>query len=166
MKNKYDKAMMSTAIVWAQESYCKRKQVGAVLAENGRVISTGYNGTISGSENNCEDLFDKVTCIKCNGTGYINNEKCKDCDDGIFSILKSKNTVVHAEANAILYAAKKGNSTNGCTLYVTLSPCIDCAKMIIQAGITEVIYLNNYKLNQGKEFLIENGVIVRQFIKI
>lgn len=134
--NKYDKPMMDTALIWAEQSWCKRNKVGAVISKNERIISNGYNGTISGANNNCED--------------EVNGE------------LISKNTVVHAEVNAITFAAKYGISTQGCTIYVTLSPCIECAKLMIQSGITEVVYKKDYRINHGVEFLIENGILVRK----
>lgn len=133
---KYDKAMIDTADIWSLESYCKRKQVGAVLSYEGRIISVGYNGTVTGSNNTCE------------------------CNKG----KKTKLSVVHAEANAILFAAKSGIKTDGCTLYVTLAPCMECSKMIIQCGIKEVIYSNNYS-EDGIKFLRKCGVIVRKYKK-
>ena len=129
---KYDVPMMQTAFIWAKQSSCKRNQVGAIIANQGRIISNGYNGTITGADNCCED-------------GDV-----------------SKNTVVHAEANALMFAAKNGIPTEGCSIYVTLSPCIECAKMIIQAGIKEVMYHENYRIDQGIEFLKEHNIKVRK----
>lgn len=178
---KYDNAMMKTAYVWAEESYCKRKQVGAVIAKDSRIIAQGYNGTISGAENCCEEEdFDEVkSCPTCGHTkfwptdsfGLKNGTHCQHCDDKReYEDLKtkkipklvSKNTVVHAEANAILWAAKNGIPTNGCTLYVTLSPCIECSKMIVQSGIKEVIFAEDYRITHGVEYLQEHGIEVRQ----
>jgi dCMP deaminase len=129
---KYDKTLMNTAKIWSNESYCDRKKVGAVIAQDSRIISTGYNGTISGSENCCEDE--------------------------VQGKLISKNTVVHAEANAIMYAAKNGIKTDGCTLYVTMSPCVECAKMIIQSGIKRVVYSEQYRMTDGIDFLKEHNI--------
>jgi dCMP deaminase len=145
---KFNKALMGTAVIWSKESTCKRNQVGAVIARNGRIVSTGYNGTISGASNTCEELCQTCSgkgCERCQGTGLV-----------------SKNTVVHAETNAILFAAKNGIQTNGCSIYITLSPCIECAKMIVQAGINEVYYKEQYRNTDGVEFLKQNGVIIKQ----
>ena len=133
---RYDKAMMGTASIWAEQSYCERHKVGAVISRSGRVVSIGYNGTVSGSDNCCE--------IEVDGA------------------LVSKPSVVHAEANALMFAAKNGIATNECSLFVTLTPCIECAKMIIQAGIKEVVYKDDYRLSDGRDFLAENGILVRQ----
>lgn len=167
---KYDKPMMETAYVWAKESYCKRNQVGSVLSKDGRIVSIGYNGTISGAKNECES-----NCPECNGRGIVLDQpeprfshetkivKTKKCSRCGGTGLVSKNTVVHAEANALMFAAKNGIETEGCTLYVTLSPCIECSKMIIQAGIKDVVYGEDYRITHGVEFLKENGVNVRQY---
>lgn len=133
---KYDKAMMNTAFIWADESYCKRKKVGAILAKKGRILSTGYNGTVTGSDNNCEEEQENK--------------------------LVSKNTVVHAEANAIAFAGKHGIKTKGCTVYVTLSPCIECAKIMKQHGIKKVVYGEDYRITDGIDFLKENGIKVKK----
>ena len=133
---KYDKPMMQTAKIWAEQSSCDRNKVGAIIANEGRIISNGYNGTITGADNTCEEVVDGVVI--------------------------SKNTVVHAEANALMFAAKNGIPTNGCSIYITLSPCIECAKMIIQAGIKEVIYSEDYRINHGTEFLRKHNIKVRK----
>lgn len=174
--NKFDSVMMDTAIIWAKQSYCKRRKVGAILAKDGRIISNGYNGTVSGEDNNCEEYVTscfkcgkkikldypgptKVVC-ECGGTSSYNEEFLEEHKSSFF---KSKDSVIHAEANAILFAAKNGISTNGCTLYVTLSPCIECSKMIIQSGIKKVVYLSKYRDTTGIDFLINNGIQVDQF---
>lgn len=112
------------AAIWAENSYCKRRQVGALLIKNKMIISDGYNGTPSGFENVCEDENDKT-----------------------------KPYVLHAEANAITKIAKSHNSSDGATLYVTSSPCIECAKLIIQAGIKRVVFSDPYRINDGIELL-------------
>ena len=112
------------ALVWAENSYCKRRQVGALLVKDKMIISDGYNGTPSGFENNCED------------------------EDN-----KTKPYVLHAEANAITKVAKSNNSSEGATLYVTSSPCLECSKLIIQAGISRVVFSEPYHLNDGLELL-------------
>lgn len=122
---------MRMARIWAENSYCKRRQVGALLVKEKMIISDGYNGTPSGFENNCEDA---------------NN--------------LSKPYVLHAEANAISKVARSSNSSDGATLYVTASPCIECAKLIIQAGIKRVVYGEQYRLVDGLELLERAGIEV------
>ena len=124
------------AQIWAENSYCKRRQVGALLVKNKTIISDGYNGTPAGFNNICEDE---------NGHTYP--------------------YVLHAEANAITKIARSGNSSEGATLYVTTSPCIECSKLIIQAGITRVVFSEHYRLNDGIELLKEAGIKV-DFIDI
>lgn len=119
-----DKRYMRMARIWAENSYCKRRQVGALLVKDKMIISDGYNGTPSGFENNCED------------------------DNNV-----SKPYVLHAEANAITKIARSNNSSEGATLYVTASPCIECAKLIIQSGIKRVVYGENYRIMDGLELL-------------
>lgn len=119
-----DKRYMRMAFIWSENSYCKRRQVGAILVKNKMIISDGYNGTPSGFENVCEDE-NNVT----------------------------KPYVLHAEANAITKVARSNNSSEGATLYVTSSPCIECAKLIIQAGIKKVVYADSYRLSDGVELL-------------
>ena len=119
-----DKRYMRMALIWSENSYCKRRQVGAILVKDKMIISDGYNGTPSGFENICEDE-NNVT----------------------------KPYVLHAEANAITKVARSNNSGEGATLYVTSSPCIECAKLIIQSGITRVVYANSYRLSDGIELL-------------
>lgn len=112
------------ARIWAENSYCTRRQVGALIVKNKMIISDGYNGTPSGFENICEDE-NNVT----------------------------KPYVLHAEANAITKIARSGNSSEGATMYVTASPCIECAKLIIQAGIKRVVYSEHYRLEDGINLL-------------
>ena len=115
-----DQRYLRMAAIWAQNSYCKRRQVGALLVKNKMIISDGYNGTPSGFENVCEDENNKTYPY-----------------------------VLHAEANAITKVAKSNNSSNGATLYVTSSPCLECAKLIIQAGIKRVVFYDNYHHDDG-----------------
>ena len=119
-----DRRYMRMAFIWSENSYCKRRQVGAILVKDKMIISDGYNGTPSGFENVCEDE-NNVT----------------------------KPYVLHAEANAITKVARSNNSSEGATLYVTSSPCIECAKLIIQAGIKKVVYADSYRLSDGIELL-------------
>ena len=131
--NKFDDKYLQMAAVWAKNSYCKRRQVGALLVKDKMIISDGYNGTPSGFENVCED------------------------ENGV-----TKPYVLHAEANAISKVAKSGNSSAGATLYITASPCIECAKLIIQAGITRVVYKDEYRLLDGVELLRLAGIEVEK----
>ena len=124
-----DKRYLDMARVWAGNSYCKRRQVGALLVKDKMIISDGYNGTPSGFENICED------------------------EDN-----KTKAYVLHAEANAITKVAKSNNSSEGSTLYVTTSPCLECAKLIIQAGILRVVFTERYRLDEGVKLLERAGI--------
>ena len=129
MHNKYDVAYLKMALEWAKLSYCKRKQVGALIVKDRTIISDGYNGTPSGFENCCEDE---------------NN--------------KTKWYVLHAEANAILKISRSTQSCEGATLYLTLSPCKECSKLIFQSGIKRVVYIQDYHDNEGLVFLESAGV--------
>ena len=120
---------MRMARIWAENSYCKRRQVGALVVKNKAIISDGYNGTPSGFENVCED--------ESNSTYPY---------------------VLHAEANAITKLARSNNSSDGATLYVTASPCIECAKLIIQAGIKRVVYSEKYRLEDGLQLMEKAGI--------
>ena len=128
-QGKYDKAYLKMALEWGELSYCKRRKIGALIVKDKMIISDGYNGTPTGFENFCED--DK---------GY------------------TKWYVLHAEANAIAKVSSSTQSTNGATLYITLSPCRECSKLIFQSGIIRVVYNNEYKDSSGLEFLEKAGV--------
>ncbi len=128
-QRKYDIAYLKMAKVWAKLSYCKRKQVGALIVKDKMIISDGYNGTPTGFENICED---------------VNND--------------TKWYVLHAEANAILKVASSTQSCKGATLYITMSPCKECSKLIHQSGIKRLVYANGYKDGSGLEFLEKAGV--------
>ena len=131
MDEKFDKRYMRMASIWAENSYCERRKVGALVVKDKMIISDGYNGTPSGFENICEDE---------------NNV--------------SKPYVLHAEANALTKVARSHNSSDGATLYVTASPCMECAKLIIQSGIKRVVYGEKYRIMDGVELLERAGVIV------
>ena len=131
--NKYDKAYLKIAKEWSQLSYCERKKVGAIIVRDRMIISDGYNGTPTGFENCCED------------------------DEGITNWY-----VLHAEANAILKVARSTQTCDGATLYITLSPCKECSKLIHQSGIKRVVYQNGYRDTSGIDFLVKAGVIVDQ----
>jgi dCMP deaminase len=130
-----DQRYLKMADIWAQNSYCIRRKVGALLVKDKMIISDGYNGTPSGFENECED---------------DNNQ--------------TKSYVLHAEANAITKVAKSGNSSLGATLYVTSSPCIECSKLIIQAGIKRVVFTENYRLEDGINLLKRANIEVEQIV--
>ena len=119
-----DKRYLKMARIWASNSYCIRKQVGALLVKDKMIISDGYNGTPSGFENECEDDHETT-----------------------------KSYVLHAEATAITKVAKSNNSSEGSTLYITTSPCMECSKLIIQSGITRVVYQEKYRITDGLDLL-------------
>ncbi len=127
-----DKRYLRMARIWAENSYCERRKVGAIIVRDSMIISDGFNGTPSGFENICEDE-----------TG------------------QTKTYVLHAEANAITKVARSNNSSQGSTLYVTASPCMECAKLIIQAGITRVVYNEPYRLTDGVDLLRRAGIEVK-----
>ena len=130
---KYDRAYLRLATSWAILSHCNRKKVGAIIVKDGMIISDGYNGTPSGFDNCCENERGETHWY-----------------------------VLHAEANAILKVAKSTNNCLGATLYLTLSPCKDCSKLVIQSGITRVVFQHGYKDPEGINFLKSAGVLVEQ----
>lgn len=132
-QTRYDKAYLRMALEWADLSYCTRKKVGAIIVKDGMIISDGYNGTPAGFDNCCENESGETHWF-----------------------------VLHAEANAILKVAKSTNNCVGATLYLTLSPCKDCSKLVLQAGIKRVVYMNSYKDTTGVDFLINAGLEVVQ----
>ncbi len=132
-QERYDKAYLRMALEWGKLSHCKRKQVGALIVKDRMIISDGFNGTPTGFENPCED--------EDNYTKWY---------------------VLHAEANAILKVASSTQSCKGSTLYLTLSPCRECSKLIHQAGIIRVVYINEYKDTTGLDFLKNAGVLIEQ----
>ena len=129
MVNKFDRAYLRMAMEWAKLSHCHRKQVGALIVKDRMIISDGYNGTPSGFENVCED------------------------ENG-----KTKWYVLHAEANAILKLAASTQSAKDATLYLTLSPCKECSKLVLQAGIRKLVYINDYSDDDGISFLRDHGI--------
>lgn len=131
--SKFDAKYLRMAKIWATNSYCKRRQVGALLVKDNMIISDGYNGTPAGFENVCED------------------------ENGV-----TKPYVLHAEANAITKVAQSGNSAAGATLYVTASPCMECSKLIIQSGIKRVVYSDEYRLDDGIKLLKRAGIEVEK----
>ena len=133
-QEQFDKSYLRMALVWSANSYCKRRKVGAILVKDRMIISDGFNGTPSGFENICED------------------------EEG-----KTKPYVLHAEANAISKVAKSGNDSSGATLYVTDAPCMECSKLIIQAGIKRVVYMIEYRVRDGIDLLRRAGVEVTKY---
>ena len=133
-QKKYDIAYLKMAMEWAKLSYCKRRQVGALIVKDRMIISDGYNGTPTGFENVCED------------------------DDNY-----TKWYVLHAEANAIMKVAASTQSSQGATLYITLSPCKECSKLIFQSGIKRVVYHQEYKDNEGLKFLKKAGLEITHY---
>jgi dCMP deaminase len=135
--NKFDKAYLKMAQEWAKLSYCKRKQVGALIVKDRMIISDGYNGTPSGFENCCEDSEGKTHWY-----------------------------VLHAEANAILKLSASTQSAKGATLYLTLSPCKECSKLILQAGIARLVYINEYSDDDGISFLRNHNIEIIQISEL
>jgi len=133
---KFDKAYLKMAIEWAKLSYCKRKKVGALIVKDRMIISDGYNGTPSGFDNCCEDETGKTQWF-----------------------------VLHAEANAILKLAGSTQSAKDATLYLTLSPCKECSKLVLQSGIKKVVYVDEYSDNDGIDFLKNHGIVLLKISK-
>ncbi|MGD2035113.1 MAG: dCMP deaminase family protein [Bacteroidales bacterium] len=131
-QEQFDRRYLEMARIWAKNSYCKRRQVGALIVQGRMIISDGYNGTPEGFENVCEDE---------------NNN--------------TKPYVLHAEANAITKVAKSNNSSEGATLYITASPCMECAKLIIQSGIRRVVFCDNYRNDDGIKLLERAGIEIK-----
>ncbi|HNR28091.1 MAG TPA: dCMP deaminase family protein [Bacteroidales bacterium] len=133
-QTQFDLHYLEMARIWSQNSYCERRKVGALMVKDRMIISDGYNGTPRGFENVCED------------------------EEG-----HTKSYVLHAEANAITKVARSNNSSEGATIYITASPCIECAKLIIQSGIVRVVYSDDYRLQEGIELLKRAGIQVDKF---
>ena len=134
---RYDRAYLRMAAEWGALSHCERKQVGALIVKDSMIISDGYNGTPTGFDNCCEDENEKTQWY-----------------------------VLHAEANAIMKVAKSTNNSNGATLYITLSPCRECSKLVLQSRIKRVVYLNSYKDDSGIKFLEKAGVEIEHIPNI
>lgn len=174
--NKFDIANMKMAFITADLSYALRRKVGAIIVDENRVIANGYNGTITGTDNTCEDKV--LYCPKCKEIHIISPSSdisnsdtrsyeyiCNNCGTqnkynnvSEFLELKTNNRVIHAEQNALLFAARKGISVKGATMYVTSAPCIECAKAIAESGIKMVIWKEVYKDLAGPELLNDVGV--------
>lgn len=175
--SKSDIAMMKTAYVWAELSYCERRKVGAVITRDGRILTQGYNGTAPGQENVCEH---KVITCRCGNeidvtnakylnpkwtvTGRVYTEtvscKCGDIHEFTedFPVLKTHPYVIHAEQNAITSAAKMGTKLDKSTMYTTTLPCNECAKLIVASGIIKVYYSETYKADLTLDYFAKNNV--------
>jgi dCMP deaminase len=134
-QTRYDKVYMKMALEWAKLSYCERAQVGSLIVKDGMIISDGFNGAPTGYDNECEDCNDKTHWY-----------------------------ILHSEANAILKCAKNGVSCKDATIYLTHSPCKECAKLIYQSGIKRIVYNTDYRDNEGINFLQESGLVI-DFLK-
>ena len=157
MRPKELKLFMDIAKRVAEMSYAKRKQVGAVAVKDGNILSISWNGTPAGTDNCCEriEYYDEIQ-------GYHDDEiqiNYPYANEHGFYKLVTKDIVIHAESNCLIKCAKEGRSTLGATLFLTLSPCISCAKMILQAGIKEVFYDEEYRDKTGIDFLNNHGII-------
>jgi len=159
MKTKFIEAHMKAAEVYAQLSSAKRLHVGCVIVKDNTIIGIGYNGMPSGWDNNCEETVYvlKEECYKTDE--WMKSEGYNETSHG-WSKMRSKKEVLHAETNAIAKVARSTNSTEGAALFVTHAPCLDCAKIIHQAGIKEVYYKNFYRTEEGVYFLVKCGIDV------
>lgn len=168
-QNKIDNLYLRMAFIWSENSYAVRRKVGCLIVKDNSIISDGYNGTPSGFPNVCES----VVCTSKWQHGCIIDampidevlshpkciERCKNCK---YAKLTTYNYVLHAEANAITKLSKSNNSSEGATIYVTDEPCIECSKLIIQAGIKRVVYAREYRIHDGIELLNKAGIEVQQ----
>ena len=148
MKQKFKQAYMKTAEIFAELSHARRLHVGAIVVKDDRIISIGYNGMPAGWDNDCED---ESVELYAGYEGAIHR-----------TVLKTKPEVLHAETNAIAKLAKSTESGDGAVLFVTHSPCLDCAKLIFQSGIHSVFYRDSYRSTEGIAFLEKSGVIVER----
>jgi dCMP deaminase len=160
MISKFDPALMDNAITWSAYSYCIRNQVGVVISIDGRSVSSGFNGTHSGEENDCEK-----DCAVCGGSGSLmveyGTDACWRCKgDGLDT---NDDITNHGEINAIDFADENGINIVGGTMHITLAPCLPCARRIHKAGLIRVQYLTPYKNTEGVDFLKSNGIVVDKY---
>jgi len=174
---KYDEIMLKTAELWAEQSYCKRRKVGCVIAKDNRIVSIGYNGTLPGTPNECEGQF--INCPNCgkkitskelqaNPVGPYKYTYICDCGldiesdiDYLTSLpLVTNDLTLHAEQNALSFCTKNGIPTNDCTIYITTSPCEHCSKLLAASGIVKVVYRDEYKITKGLDLLKSLGIEV------
>ena len=164
-----DKRYLRMARIWSENSYAIRRQVGCLVVKDRMIISDGYNGTPSGFENVCEDFictadFTKDTCPR---HAYFHSVDVGCCNVACpFIQTKTKRYVLHAEANALSKLARSGNNSEGATLYVTDEPCLECSKMIIQAGIKRVVFWREYHSHEGTQLLLRAKVDIDQISNI
>lgn len=156
-----DKRYLRMARIWSENSYAIRRQVGCLVVKDRMIISDGYNGTPSGFENVCE----YPVCQRDGGCNHVDGEgiECFGCKD---AKLVTKPYVLHAEANALSKLARSGNNSEGATLYVTDEPCLECSKMIIQAGIKRVVFWREYHSHEGTQLLLRAKVDIDQISNI
>jgi dCMP deaminase len=148
-QNKLDQRYMAMATEWSYMSNAQRKKVGCLIVKEGQIISDGFNGTPSGFDNDCEEVF-----YTCDERDFYSDQGWQlDKGKDKFFKLKTKPEVLHAESNALMKLARSTNSSEGATVYCTYSPCFDCAKLIIQAGIKRVVYDEVYRCKQGLDLL-------------
>jgi dCMP deaminase len=179
MNQKFYDVLMNSAFLWANLSTCNRRKVGCVITKDSRILATGYNGTISGMDNCCEEI-EKIMvqpCPKCNEKTKTTQTVCSKPKNDEFCTIcngtntkkvpkfKTKDSVLHAEQNALMFALKNGISTKNTTLYCTDAPCVVCAKLIAQAGITQVFYNRTYRDTKGIDLLLAAKVSVHQLGK-
>ncbi len=168
MKDKFKQAYMKTAETFAELSHARRLHVGAIVVKDDRIISIGYNGMPAGWENNCEDK----EWMDRDAGGWLNPDEIyerwphveynEDAEEEYRYRLVTKSEVLHAETNALAKLAKSTESGNGAAMFITHSPCLDCAKLIYQSGINSVYYRNAYRSDDGIKFLEKSGVNVEK----
>ncbi|MDA7653678.1 dCMP deaminase family protein [Verrucomicrobia bacterium] len=153
-QNKLDERYLAMAKEWSKMSHAKRKKVGCLIVKDEQIISDGYNGTPSGFNNDCEEVF--YTCDERDF--YRDQEWQLDVGKDKFYKLKTKPEVLHAESNALMKLARSTNSSEGATIYCTYSPCFDCAKLIVQSGVKRFVYNETYRNIEGLNLLKEASV--------
>jgi dCMP deaminase len=156
---KLDERYLAMAKEWSKMSHAKRKKVGCLIVKDEQIISDGYNGTPSGFDNNCEEVF--YTCDERDF--YKDQEWELDRGKEKFFKLKTKPEVLHAESNALMKLARSTNSSEGATIYCTYSPCFDCAKLIVQSGVKRFVYNETYRNTQGLDLLKKAGVEIIKY---
>jgi dCMP deaminase len=158
-QNRLDERYLAMAKEWSKMSHAKRKKVGCLIVKDERIISDGFNGTPSGFDNNCEEVF--YTCDERDF--YKDQEWELDKGKEKFFKLKTKPEVLHAESNALMKLARSTNSSEGATIYCTYSPCFDCAKLIVQSGVKRFVYNETYRNTEGLDLLKKAGVEIIKY---
>lgn len=157
-----DLIYMQMAYQIAKLSYAKRKRVGCIIVKDNQVISTGYNGTPHGFKNDCEEIQTRE--VENDNHKKVLEEKGYNCQDGCCSKEVTKRVVLHAESNALAKVSKSTLSSDEADMYITMSPCFDCAKLIIQSGIKKVFYSESYRDTSGIDILEEAGIEIKEVI--